>query len=105
MTIYNDALCPMPGCGAGLYITWTASRPVYLEDAVEDLRDPASAYTASWEIGCEYGHRVLLPVTERDEIIFGESDEEADPELDDMKRLQALLKGSFSSHTFIVGTI
>jgi hypothetical protein len=91
MPIYNDALCPMPGCDGTLYITWHATRPVFLEDTVENLRDPANAYTASWEIGCENGHIVLLPVVDRDEIIFGESDEEADPELDDLKRLHALI--------------
>jgi hypothetical protein len=33
-------------------------------------------------------------VTERDDIRFGESDEDADPELDDLKRLHALVRRS-----------
>ena len=95
---YTDALCPMEGCDEPLYITWRMSRPVFQEDTVEDLQDPTGAYTAGWQIECEEGHVVLLPVNppgaSRDIERFGDDEEDTPAELHDMPRLNRLIKGA-----------
>jgi hypothetical protein len=96
----ESVTCPLPGCDGPLHITWSASRPVFRGDTAADLQDPAGAYTAGWEIGCEEGHIVLLPVkppgAARDVELFGEPDQydqdyENPP---DLNRLRTLLEGS-----------
>lgn len=94
---YEDAHCPMPGCGAPLYITWTLSRPVFTADTAADLRDPAGAYSGGWEVSCEEGHVVLLPRNPpgaaRDVEEFGaDLDEDLAPDQHDLARLHALLR-------------
>lgn len=96
MPEYTDAICPLYGCDEPLYITWTGSRPVYMEDTVKDLEDPRNAYTAGWKIECEEGHVVLLPVNavgaSRDVEQFGDDEEGTPPELHDMTRFNRLIK-------------
>lgn len=100
---YADATCPLPGCDASLYITWRASRAVYLSDRATDLANPQNAHTRSWEVGCSQGHVLLLPPdTAVDSYTFGECDNcENSPEPDarnaaycshgDLARLSALV--------------
>lgn len=59
---YAEATCALPGCGEPLYITWTASRAVYLSDTVTELADPKGAHSTAWQVDCGAGHTVLLPV-------------------------------------------
>lgn len=94
---YEDALCPLLGCGCILYITWKATKPVFLDDTVADLQDSDNAYSAGWEIGCEEGHIVLLPVNapgvSRDIEKFGDTEDDPDGDYvaNDLERLHALL--------------
>jgi len=91
---YESAACPL--CGANLYITWELCRPVFTDDTTEDLRKPEDAYTEGWQIGCEEGHVVLLPLTGgNDYERFGDTDDddEVPPEKRDLARLHALIKG------------
>lgn len=94
VNVYQDALCPLPGCGAILYITWHMTMPVFLDSTTEDLRQWRDTYTETWEIGCEEGHTVLLPLTgSNDYERFGDSDDddEVPAEHKDLARLQALV--------------
>jgi hypothetical protein len=77
---FRSVKCPMPLCGADLYITWHSSRPVWTDDNAADLSDPRGGYTSSWEVGCTEGHVVLLPPdTAADSYTFGECDTCDDP--------------------------
>jgi hypothetical protein len=88
---YASAACPLPECGADLYITWTASRPVFLADTAADFGDASGAYSKDWEIGCSEGHTLLIPTgSGGDSEVFGESDD--DIPRDDLERLRRLLK-------------
>lgn len=58
---YAEAMCILPACGQPLHLIWSGSRPVYLSDTADMLRDPASATTTTWRVECEAGHVVLLP--------------------------------------------
>jgi hypothetical protein len=95
---HAEATCSLPGCRATLYITWTASRAIFLADTADELADPDGAHTASWEVSCEAGHVVLLPPdTAEDAYVFGECDCDGEPELlaecghNDMARLRRVV--------------
>jgi hypothetical protein len=88
---YVSAACPLSECGAELYITWTASRPVFLVDTAADLRDASGAYSKDWEIGCGEGHILLTPTgSGGDSEVFGESND--DIPRDDLEQLRRLLR-------------
>lgn len=95
---YESAQCPMPGCTMPLHISVSAGRPVHTDDTAEEIGfDKLSdAYTATWTIGCEDGHVVLLPQFHGDDYEqFGEPckyTEGDDPcGHDDLARLRGLL--------------
>jgi hypothetical protein len=95
MARYDDLTCPIQGCGEVLYITWKYTRPVFAQDTTRDLADPENAYTGGWEIGCEDGHVVLLPVNAvgaaHDMETFGGSDDDEDRTETDLNRLHQLV--------------
>lgn len=92
------ATCALADCGKTLYITWTSTRAVYLGDTADDLAEPDSGHTSSWEVSCEAGHVVLLPPdTACDNYTFGECDCDGEPDLmalcghNDMARLRRVV--------------
>jgi hypothetical protein len=62
---YDPLKCPMPDCGADLYLTWTASiglaRGVVTSPDESWLPDPHRPDGADWKVDCADGHVVLLP--------------------------------------------
>jgi hypothetical protein len=59
---YLDVPCPMPDCGAALYLTWEMARPIFTSDLASPAPiSPDGAYTGSWRVECVEGHVVLLP--------------------------------------------
>jgi hypothetical protein len=94
---HAQAGCALPGCGADLHITWTASRAVFLGDTVDDLA-AGEHHTATWEVSCDAGHILLLPPdTAADSYIFGECDCDGDEDFfgdcghNDMARLRRVV--------------
>lgn len=70
---YLQAVCSLPGCGQVLHIEWVASRPIFLSDNAQDLNDMSHAYVTSWQVNCEAGHTILLPVdSAREHYAFGD---------------------------------
>ena len=86
MTDYDAIKCPMKGCDEDLYMEVTSCTPIMVGSTVEDLADPASAWTQTWKVRCVGGHVVVLPVdTAEDSYTF-----DADPEHADAARLSEL---------------
>jgi hypothetical protein len=75
--------CPLPGCESPLFIKHTLTYSVWAEDTAAWIGDPINANTRTWQVGCEEGHVILLPVDRAlDDETFG-----GEPEDKDMDRL------------------
>src|SRR5579862_3395954 len=64
---YDPAPCPLPECGKPLHFTYSASQYLYASFTEEDLRGCRGDEFTSWEIRCEAGHVILLPLDNGDE--------------------------------------
>lgn len=101
---YDVAVCGLPGCGKPLHIVWTMGRTVYLADTAADLADPSGAHTSTWQVECEGGHTILVPIdSAEDSYTFGECNcEPTDPNDDewcghaDMDRLRRVIGEGFA---------
>lgn len=102
---YEHAVCPLPGCGADLYLTATIAFPVYLSSTAADLADISKHVSSGWQIDCTEGHTILVPPpTAEDDYEFGRCKcEPTDPTEDaycghgDLDRLRAVLALSASA--------
>jgi hypothetical protein len=63
---WESAHCPMPDCGADLYLVRTENIPIYRVSIAEDLK-PGKGITTGWEVVCTEGHTLLLPGDEHPE--------------------------------------
>lgn len=57
-----DMRCGLPDCGATLHMVWHYDMAIPAGATVGLLADAKSHHTSSWEVICEEGHTVLLPV-------------------------------------------
>lgn len=100
---YTPIRCPMPDCGADLYLTRTVTHGLCrgVIDVGDDswLPAPDDGETASWQVACVEGHVVLLPGVfgcpcGADECVhtgFDESDEVRTFRPHDVERLRTVL--------------
>ena len=89
---YDTIVCPIVGCGEGLYLRTLLCTPLLVGTTAAELADPASAVTQEWRVECVAGHVLVLPeYTGQDTCIFG-----ADPEHRDMARLGETISGAKS---------
>jgi hypothetical protein len=82
--------CPLPRCGADLYIVHETSTPLNRGDTVTDLTDLRNAVSATWRITCMEGHVLLLPDGAADSPTFGEIDPDEPDANTDVERLAEL---------------
>lgn len=62
-----EATCPIPGCGADLYLTITSNVPIYRIEppwpgAGPTDYSPAGAVSCGWDVVCVDGHTVWTHV-------------------------------------------
>jgi hypothetical protein len=86
---YEPVGCPLPGCGADLYVNVTAAIPIVRSSTVADLSDPGNAVSTRWDVACTEGHVLLFPAEDTDNLRFGVSAYDEDDN-DDVERLAAL---------------
>ena len=83
---FDPIPCPMTGCDEALYMTLGCSIPLLDVHTAEDLGDPRSACSQTWQVECVAGHVVVLPKdTGQDYHNFGDRE---DPDNDDIARLR-----------------
>src|ERR1700677_4063876 len=99
---YEFALCGLQNCRQPLHMVFTNDQPIYLSFAADDLTDPSKS-DGSWEVRCEAGHVILVPVDDGEPWhVFGQCRcEPTDPPAPDdecghgdLARLRAVLAGS-----------
>lgn len=95
---YDIARCPLPDCAGYLYMHWHTTNELYASFTSEDLAEPGGS--TSWEIECEYGHKLMFPRDDTNaDHTFGfcecedyyTDDERAFCQHNDMKKLRELL--------------
>lgn len=69
---YEPVPCPMPLCGEPLHLTYTADQYLYASFTEKELSGLVPSDMPGWEVRCEAGHVVLLPVDDgQDNHTFG----------------------------------
>ena len=72
--MYEDLLCPLPGCFGSLHLVWKMSRPLFAADfsppggPETPPLTPDGAYASTWSVDCEAGHTVLVPVDDAEDM-------------------------------------
>lgn len=60
MTTDLPLTCPMPGCTADLYLTWTVATDLYQSHLGQPPLGPGDA-EGTWKVECLDGHVILVP--------------------------------------------
>ncbi|QDY06140.1 hypothetical protein FJK98_02320 [Micromonospora sp. HM134] len=59
---YDQLTCPLPGCDDPLHIRWVMAYGLIHDDLTDPATPgPGDAQVGHWHVGCEQGHRVLVP--------------------------------------------
>lgn len=97
---YDPVPCPLPRCGEPLHLACTADQYLYASFTADNLRGCRGDDLESWEIRCEAGHVILLPLDDGAENhVFGvcrcdpEEGHEEGCAAGDFERLRSLVHG------------